>query len=124
MEANHSTIAASGLRFIVSIGMRLFQTLAAGALAAAACASFAVAEGLHVPVGDLTQHGGAVAFDHRLADAADKFCFARYRPMELGAIAACQKAVRAEALDQLTPAQRETFAQQLRASPRLASGEH
>ena len=79
-------------------------------------AGAAAADGMRFPVGDLDQRDAAIAFDHRLAEVAGQFCYARYRPLELGAIAACKKAVREEAMDQLTPAQRDALAAALRPS--------
>jgi UrcA family protein len=89
--------------FIVTVGLGVVT--AAGA---------AAADGMRIPVGDLGQRDGAIAFDHRLTQVENRFCHARYRPLELVAIAACEKAVRAEAMDQLTPAQRDAFAAALR----------
>lgn len=89
-------------RTMVSIGLGL------------GIAGAASADGLRVPVGDLGRPDVAIAFDHRLAHVADRFCSGRYRPLELAAIAACETAVRREALDQLTPAQRDAFAAALR----------
>ena len=100
--------------------MRLSHLIVAAGFTAS-LASVAFADGLRVPVGDLSQRNAAIAFDHRLADAANQFCFERYRPMELDAIAACQKAIREEALDQLSPAQRDALDQSLRNDRALAS---
>jgi|SRR5215472_15944094 len=88
--------------FIVTVGLGL------------AVAGAAAADGIRVPVGDLGQRDAAIAFDHRLTDAAGRFCYARYHPMELDGLAACKKAVREEAMDQLTPAQRDALAAALR----------
>ena len=93
--------------------MQLSQFIVTAGLGLAA-ASAASADGLRVPVGDLSQRSTAIAFDHRLADVESRFCHARYRPLELTAIAACRQAVREEAMDQLTPAQRDAFAAALR----------
>ena len=90
----------------------LIVTIGLGLVVAGAAA----ADGVRVAVGDLGQRETAIAFDHRLAEVAGQFCYARYRPLELGAIAACKKAVREEAMDQLTPAQRDALAAALRPS--------
>jgi len=59
-------------------------------------AGAAAADGMRFPVGDLDQRDAAIAFDHRLAEVAGQFCYARYRPL------------------QLTPAQRDALAAALR----------
>lgn len=66
----------------------------------------ALADGLRLPVGDLSNPAAARDFDRRLADAARQFCEARYSPMELEQGAACRRAIREEGLAQLTAPQR------------------
>lgn len=101
--------------------MKFFSACACVGLLASLSAGVAVADGLHVRVGDLSSHDAAVGFDHRLTGAAARFCFGRYRPTALSAIAACKKAVREEALEQLTSTQRDAFAAALRPQPTLAN---
>src|SRR5579863_8474665 len=78
-------------------------------------------EGLRVPVGDLSRPAAAHDFQRHLDSAAHRFCWARYRPMELDKIAACVSAVREEGLAALTPDQREALAHSLGADHLLAS---
>ena len=80
-----------------------------------------VAEGLRVPVGDLSRPAAAQNFKQHLDSAAHRFCWARYRPMELDKIAACESAIREEGLAALTPEQREALAHSLGADHLLAS---
>ena len=87
---------------IVSVGLSL------------GIAGAASADGIRIPVGDLGQRDAAIAFDHRLSGAENRLCNFRFAPVELDAIAACRKAVRQEAIDQLTPAQRDAYADALR----------
>jgi UrcA family protein len=94
---------------------------AASASAVIFLASSAVAEGLRVPVGDLSQPSAARDFDQRLNAAAHRLCSQRYRPVELDAEAACVAAARSEGLDQLSSAQREALAEHLPARSALAS---
>lgn len=96
--------------------MQLSHIIVTAGVALGLAGTTAFADGMRVPVGDLGQRDAAVAFEHRLSEAADRFCSERYRPLELSAIAACQKAIREEAMDQLTPAQREAFEAQLKSS--------
>lgn len=101
--------------------MTLSSWIVYAGLAASLVAGAASADRLRIAVGDLGQHEGAVAFDQRVGDAANKFCFSRYRPQELSAIAACKTAIREEAMDQLTPAQRDALNQALHGGASLAS---
>ena len=87
----------------------------------AGLANPAAGEGLRVPVGDLSQPAAARDFDRQLDGAAHRFCWARYRPMELDQIAACEHAIREEGLAALTPDQREALAHTLGADHVLAS---
>jgi UrcA family protein len=84
-------------------------------------ATTAAAQKARIEVGDLSTPAGATSFDHRLNDGARRFCAERYRPMELNAIATCEQAVREEALAELSPAQREAYAQARRPAQRLAA---
>ncbi len=63
------------------------------------------AEDMRIKVGDLSQTGGARAFNVRLEKAARLFCDGVPRA-DLARSEACRKAVREEALDQLSAAQR------------------
>ena len=96
-----------------------FRTLAV----AATCAAFAApafAEGLRVPVGDLSQPAAAQAFDQQLTAAAHRLCDSLYQPMELSQKAACVAAARDEGLAQLAVGQREALAHALGPTSRLA----
>ncbi|HUZ12055.1 MAG TPA: UrcA family protein [Caulobacteraceae bacterium] len=81
----------------------------------------AVAAGFRVPVGDLTRPDAARAFHHRLMLAAERFCGARYSPVELDGRATCLAAVRREGVEQLSEAQRQSLARALWRAPELAS---
>lgn len=94
--------------------MQLSHIIVTAGLALGLTAVSAAADGIRVPVGDLGQRDAAIAFDHRLANVANRFCHDRYRPLELVATAACRKAVREEAMEQLTLAQRDALAAALR----------
>lgn len=75
--------------------------LAACALAAAGAAS---AQSARIPFGDLdlATNAGARAFDTRVARAATTFCRAYHRPISrISDRAACERAVRAEAMQNL-----------------------
>jgi UrcA family protein len=91
--------------------MRFASTL----LVLAACVDLAAwpaaAHDVRIQVGDLSTPEAVRAFDHRLEDAAQRFCGARYAIGDLDGRAGCVSAVRDEALAQLTPAQREAYAQ-------------
>lgn len=82
--------------------MLMIAAIAAPLMAAAAGAR---AEGLRLKVGDLSQTGGAKAFNARLNSAARTFCDG-ISPADLARISACKAAVRDEALSQLSSAQR------------------
>jgi UrcA family protein len=95
------------------------------AIAAAFAASgFAAhADGLKVPVGDLTQPSQAQAFNQRLNASAHEFCTDRYGSAALDELATCESAVRKEAVAQLTPAQQQAYAAAFRPATALASND-
>ena len=94
------------------------SVIALGLLAVAAPAA---GEGLRIAVGDLTQPAAARDFDHRLDQAAHRFCYARYRPNELDQMAACRAAIREEGLAALSQDQRDALARSLGSDRQLAS---
>ncbi len=71
----------------------------------AALATSAHAEGMRVPVGDLSQPGGPHAFYARLNQATRAFCDG-ISPLDLSRVSACKAGVREEALAQLSTIQR------------------
>lgn len=94
---------------------------AAAALALAASGA-GWAQGLRIEVGDLSTPTAVHAFDHQVSDGARRFCRDRYRPGELSAIAACEKAVRDEALASLSESQMQAYAEGMGPQARLAAG--
>ena len=94
-------------------------------IALATCAELvcgsASAQSVRISVGELSTPEAVLAFDHRLEAAAQRFCGSRYTLTDLSGRAACLKGVRDEALEQLTPAERETYADMRRAQIRSAA---
>jgi UrcA family protein len=76
-----------------------------------ALAGAAHAQDIKVQVGDLSQPAAAARFERHLDVAAKAICASYVRPID-GATraAACKQAVRAEAMDKLSAAQREQLA--------------
>jgi len=72
-------------------------------------ATQAGAQTLRVQVGDLSTPDAAQSFDRQLTQTAARFCDARYRGVELDQRMDCVRAVREEALAQLSPTQREAL---------------
>jgi len=72
-------------------------------------ATQAGAQTLRIPVGDLSTPDAAQSLDRHLTEAAARFCDARYRAVELDQRMACARAVREEALAQLSPIQRQAL---------------
>jgi UrcA family protein len=93
---------------------------AALVLGAGLTAGAAAAPALRIAVGDLSTPTAAQAFDHRLEAAERRLCRPRYAPQDLDGPAACRRAVREEALEQLTPAQQRAYAEAHGAPARLA----
>ncbi|HEY1751310.1 MAG TPA: UrcA family protein [Caulobacteraceae bacterium] len=99
---------------------KMFGAAAAFGLAAMLAAGAAGAQPVRLTVGDLSVPGEAQAFDAQLAAAAHRACAGDYQPSELAGRAACESAARQRAVSQLTPAQREDYAQALRPAQALA----
>jgi UrcA family protein len=88
---------------------RIAASLAA--LALATLAGAAHAEDQHIQVGDLSRPDQAAKFERQLTQVTETFCGARRDHLgHLSDYQDCVAAVRGEALDQLSPAQRQHFA--------------
>ncbi len=97
----------------ISIRSRLSAIVlaAAGVLSASVLAGAAQAEDHRIAVGDLSQAGAAHTFMHRLDTTARSMCDVYANDASHAAnVADCKVAVRSEALDQLSPAQRAQLA--------------
>jgi UrcA family protein len=93
---------------MMSTNFNFGRTLMIAAMAATpllATAASANAEGLRLRVGDLSQTGGAKAFNERVDRAARSFC-AGTPQADLARVSACKAAIRDEARAQLSAAQR------------------
>jgi UrcA family protein len=98
------------------------RAMLAATAVCAALAPAATAQTMRVRVGDLASPAGVRGFEQRLEATAGRFCAARYLPVELEQQMACRSAIREEALDQLSPAQRQAYLA-ARSTLRLAAGD-
>jgi UrcA family protein len=83
-----------------------------------ATASFA--QDIRIPVGDLRSQAGARDFDRRVERAAESVCDWRVSVLDLHTQAACIAGARKEALDQLSPSQRQALVDALGPAAELA----
>lgn len=105
---------------MIMLNSRAFGAALALALATTV-AGTASADGLRIPVGDVSTPAGAHALRHRIDVAAARLCEPSYALVDLGGWNACLSSVRQEALQQLTPAEQQAYAAALRGPTALAS---